>query len=425
MTAAVTRLREKLEELLGERPEAALERERTAFDRASYPCQRRIVIYGAGGLGQSVLHGLRANGVEPLAFADRNPAMHGTRVGELEVHPPEEAIRRFGSDSVFVVAVWNPAASGGLREIAAFLSATGCRRVAPFTWLFWKYPQTFLPYYLWDLPSRLHAQSSAVRQAFTLIAGARSQAEFLHHLELRLTGDFRCVRPPDGDTQYFPSRLFRPREDECFVDCGAFDGDSLRALAGWTGGRFRKAVAFEADPLNFAALERTVSTEPKLKGRVRAVRAAVGRNRSMVRFAASGRGNAGISDSGDIVVDCVPLDDALLDEQPTYIKMDIEGAELDALHGGSATLCRRRPLLAVCTYHAQDHLWQVPLGVRELMPESRLVLRSYCVDGFDLVCYAIPSDRAADFSEENVEGHRADVSAKARPMEVRRTTCRL
>jgi FkbM family methyltransferase len=274
-----------------------------------------------------------------------------------------------------------------------------------FVWLFWKYSQTFLPYYLWDLPSRVQEQASGVREAFALFAGRRSRMEFLRHLELRLTGDFDRLEPPCDDPQYFPKSLFRRREDECFVDCGAFDGDSLLSLADWSGGKFRKAVAFEADPTNFAALERTVAMDHRLDGRVRKIQAAVGRHRSKLRFAASGNGSAAISISGGIEVDCVPLDDILASERPTYIKMDIEGAEIDALQGAAVTL-QSQPLVAACTYHTQDHLWQVPLQMRQLMPATQMVLRPHRADGFDLVCYSIPPDRAGIVAEGD------DVSAE-------------
>jgi len=397
-------LMDHLDDLLDpSRAAEALRRERNAFDDAAYPCERRIVIYGCGGLGRRILAGLRANGVEPVAFADRNPAAWSLPVDGVRVYSPGEALRRFAGDATFVIAVWNPAPSGGMANIAAMLAESGCRRVVPFTWLFWKHPETFLPFYLWDLPSRIYEHAGQVRAAFGLFEGTRSREEFIRQVRLRLTGDANCLGAPMRGAQYFPQRLFRPRGDEYFVDCGAYDGDTLLSFAEWTGGRFRGAMAWEADPANFAALERRIRDRRELRGRVGAVRAAVGAMRSKVRFAASGSAGAAISANGTIEVDCLPLDEALAAEAPTYIKMDIEGAELDALNGAARVIQSRQPLLAICAYHTQDHLWRVPLRMRELMPQSRLLLRPHCVDGFDLVCYAVPPGGPMDASEEDVE----------------------
>jgi FkbM family methyltransferase len=390
--------------LLGEDPRSAANRAAERFDSAAAPLENHIVIYGAGGLGQSVLAGLRANALDAVAFVDRNPASWSRQVDGLTVLSPEEAVLRHGRGAVFVVAVWNPLVVGGIGQIMAQLKAMGCQRIVPFVWLYWKFPHTFLPYYLWDLPAHVLESANEVRSTYGLFGGVRSQCEFLRHLELRLTGDFGCLRPPDRDTQYFPDRVFRPREDECFVDCGAFNGDSLLAMADWTRGRFRSAIAFEADPESFAHLNRAVDADVRLRGRVRTVEQAVGAETTVVRFAASGLGSAGISASGSHEVRCSTLDDSLADERPTYIKMDIEGAELDALRGATATLARNRPTLAICSYHLQDHLWEVPRQINDLMPGARLLLRPHCPDGFDLVCYAVPPQgREFDTSMEDFD----------------------
>jgi FkbM family methyltransferase len=400
LAATANCLRDQLDALLYESAPAVLRRQQTAFDQAAFPDERRIVIYGAGGLGRRILAGLRANGIEPIAFADRNPAADRTIDG-VRVYSPAEAAWLFGSEASFVVAVWNPVASGGIAAITSMLAERGCRRIAPFTWLFWKYPQTFLPYYLWDLPSNLQQEADSVRAAFDSFEGERSQQEFIRQIELRMTGDVSCLGGAIEGVQYFPERLFRPRPDEYFVDCGAYDGDTLLSLAEWTGGRFQGAMALEADPANFTALERCIAEKPALRGRVEAVHAAVGAAHSKVRFAASGLASAAISSDGAIEVDCLPLDQALQNHAPTYIKMDIEGAEMDALTGATEVIERHRPLLAVCAYHTQDHLWRIPLRIRELMPDARLMLRPHFMDGFDLVCYAAPPNRPIDESLEN------------------------
>ena len=101
-------------------------------------------------------------------------------------------------------------------------------------------------------------------------------------------------------------------------------------------------------------------------------------------------------------VPCVRLDDLLADAAPTFLKMDIEGAEPDALAGAAAVVTRHRPVLAVCVYHVQDHLWSLPLQMAALHPDYRFHLRPYNEEGWDLVCYAVPPERqlaAATFQD--------------------------
>ena len=66
-----------------------------------------------------------------------------------------------------------------------------------------------------------------------------------------------------------------------------------------------------------------------------------------------------------------------------------------ALRGAKQIIGRDRPILAICAYHLQNHLWEVPLLMSELLDRAPLALFSHCMDGFDTVCYAIPQERLA------------------------------
>jgi FkbM family methyltransferase len=382
---------EKLKIILSEDIEAAKRRESSCFD--CYAGDRGIVLFGAGSLGRKIARGLIASGCKPLAFSDNNASMWGQGVEEIEVLPPSVAAQRHGGSAVFVIAIWHPSRTEGHLHLRDQLQHLGCDRVAPFGWLFWKYPSIFLPCYFWDLPSKLLCNPEEIISAFQLFHDAASKQEFVAQIKLRTSGDFSCLPPPSRQAQYFPEDLMRLSSEEFFVDCGAYDGDSLRDFISVTGGRFEKIVAFEPDPANCAVLEDFVRSKPAIAPRTTCYPWAVGHTPGRVRFKSSGLSSAAISKEGEAEVQCVSLDQALKDGSPTFVKMDIEGAELDALRGGADTIQRCKPKLAICAYHQQDHLWQIPLTLRELFPEVRLFLRAYCFDGLDLVCYAIPSEK--------------------------------
>src|ERR1700729_3284615 len=98
--------RDLLEELLGESPASARNREQTTFQKAAGGRDQRIVLFGAGGLGRRTLAGLRSAGIGPLAFSDNRPELWGTDIDGLTVLPPEEAATAFGSNATFVVTIW-------------------------------------------------------------------------------------------------------------------------------------------------------------------------------------------------------------------------------------------------------------------------------------------------------------------------------
>lgn len=350
-----------------------------------------VVIAGAGQLGRRVLTGLRRVGIDPLAFADNNESLWGSRVEGIQVSSVADAALRFGASAIFLVATWRPVRSGGVADFERQLRGKGCRNVLPFSKIFWAFPEIFPEYYLWDHPLRIENAWPEIERAYSSMSDERSRAVFAAQLALRASADFGALPAIESHAQYFPEFLERD-PDEHFVDCGAYDGDTIAEFLDWASGRFVRITAIEADPSCYRELLRFVASRPELTGKVVCRQSAVTSRSGSIRFDASGKTSAAISESGDTEIRAVKLDD-ILETAPTFIKMDIEGAELDALAGAAETIRRHAPVLAVCVYHAQDHLWRVPLAIHEMYPAARLFLRSYRLDGLETVCYAVPPGR--------------------------------
>lgn len=377
----------ELEALLGERPEAAQARAAAAFDERAAG-QSGLVLFGAGNLGRNTLRKLRTLGVSVLAFADNNSRIWGTEFEGVPILSPTEAAKRHGDSAVFVITIWGAGQKQGQADFEKQLAALGCKTVVHAGLLFWKYPDTFLPYLARDLPHKLLQQADAVRAAFALLADERSRQEYVAQVRWRLWLDAEAVNHCD-DLQYFPPDLVHLSDVECFVDCGAFDGDTLKVFIEMTQGKFRRYYAFEPDPGNFAKLK-AMEIPQFMHGGLHLSEAAVSDKNGWLTFDASGTAAAAASSEG-LRVRAVTLDETLQNETPTYLKFDIEGAELDALRGSRQIIARHQPRLAVCAYHLQDHLWKVPLLIHELNDRYRLYLRPHNREAFDLICYALPA----------------------------------
>jgi FkbM family methyltransferase len=378
---------QQLESLLRETPAEARVRQSAAFDEAA-AARRRIVIFGAGRLGRSVLRGLSGTDLEPVAFADNDSRTWGKVVDGLPVLSPQDAANKHSQDAAFVVAIWHPSQSPLMSPLLDQLRTMGCRAVA-FPLLFWRHASTFLPYFFWDLPENYLQQSDDIAAAFELLSDECSRQSYAAQLQLRLLADFDGTGTPFVGEQYFPG-LFSLLADEYFVDCGSYTGDTIQTFISQTGNRFRKVVAFEADP---AVVGRLRTLMNGVGTRAVFHNAAVGTHNGVVHFDGDGIGGGRIASSSGAEVACVRLDDALWGEGVSFIKMDIEGAELQALEGAHRVIRRDRPVLAVCGYHKPDHLWRVLVSLKTEAPDSALFLRSHCADGLDSVYYAVPPER--------------------------------
>ena len=291
------------------------------------------------------------------------------------------------------MTIWNDRQR--FAETSEQLTTLGCGDVLASPPFRWKYGNEIpeFPFFFLDLPSRIHESISDVVQGSQVWADDRSRYEYLAQLRLRFLGDVRGLPAPLPD-QYSHRGRFIPHRNEVFVDCGAFDGDTVRSFVSAWDDNFAEIYAVEPDPGSFLRLKAYLgSLPPETSRRIEALQVAVGEESGSVPFHADGTMGAAIAADGDVMVPCGTLDDMFASEAVTYVKMDIEGYEPAALRGSLRLASRCRPVLAVCAYHTQDHLWSIPLFLDEQLEDYSLLLRPHRPDGWDLIVYAIPNER--------------------------------
>jgi hypothetical protein len=108
-----------------------------------------------------------------------------------------------------------------------------------------------------------------------------------------------------------------------------------------------------------------------------------------LNFTSTSAGDSRINAEGTAIIQGVSLDKVLKGEKATFIKMDIEGSELEALKGAQNTIRMYKPMLAVCVYHKPEDILELPLYIKELVPEYRLYFRHYSMSHCETVLYAV------------------------------------
>ena len=73
----------------------------------------------------------------------------------------------------------------------------------------------------------------------------------------------------------------------------------------------------------------------------------------------------------------------------SMIKIDVEGGEMSVLQGGIERIRRDHPILAVCVYHRNEDILEIPLWLHELVPDYRFYLRQHSTQGTDVVLYVV------------------------------------
>jgi FkbM family methyltransferase len=186
--------------------------------------------------------------------------------------------------------------------------------------------------------------------------------------------------------QYRHPQVEMPEGGVC-LDCGACCGDA----AVWALGRGAGHVyAFEPSPEMQIYLERNI--ERHGKGRITMIPYGIAEKSGRLDMAPTEDSNlmAGkMTEGGEGRITVVSLDDWTKENgiTPDFIKMDLEGYETKALRGARRIITERRPLMAVSLYHDLKDFWEVPLILKEMVPEYRFWCRKNAPIG-EFILYA-------------------------------------
>ena len=195
-----------------------------------------------------------------------------------------------------------------------------------------------------------------------------------------------------NNNQYFDFPELYP-QDTAFVDGGAYDGQTGLAFAKWCKDKYSKIFAFEPDRVNY----RMCCENVKNNGRIEVINAGLGELPGVATFYAGGASGSHIvaeemawSYQANVAeeIKIVSLDDFTKDTTIGFIKLDVEGAELDALRGARNTILRDKPFLAVSVYHKPGDVLEIMNYLQELNLGYRFWLRHYDFWSWETVLYA-------------------------------------
>lgn len=337
---------------------------------------RYVVFYGCGAIFSSIVDTWREYVGRTIDYCcDSDPAKWGKSYCGAKCLSPQELIEIKSECAVFVTV-------GQFRPVFDFLVSAGFPSVN----LLYKY-DLVASAFLDEQDAEVVADR--LRRARNVFDDARSHQVFDTILRRALGADKDIGLMPSicDPNQYFAPDIVRLTEQESYVDIGAYDGDTVARFIDAAQGRFKTIDAFELDPINYRHLAKNVRQMAHPE-RIRTFNLGIWDCECDINFSVGkSQSTVGVGESSGHVV---TLDAALANQPVSFIKMDIEGAELHALSGAQHTITSQRPKLAICVYHHISHLWEIPLFIRQLVPGYKMYLRHYTNLEYETVCYAVP-----------------------------------
>ncbi|MDF1884391.1 FkbM family methyltransferase [Sulfurimonas sp. SAG-AH-194-C21] len=347
----------------------------------------KIAIYGTGTFGKLFLKSLNNKVDFFIDDYDKKNQLHHIPIIELSI------VQK--NTTIYISPLKHS------KKIEKELLAKGYTNIINFTDSIKKLPNILklISYtnYLWLVDDKYQIINKHKIKLFkNLLVDTKSKKILEAILSLRKTLDTTHYINPT-DTEYFPSDvpILKNLDAINFIDCGAYTGDTIEVLCQQSH-QINSTVSFEP---NLSNLEKLNTTLEKLKlqnPKINFLTYPVGvyKENTILGFTSSGiDSSTSIDHNSSIGIPVVSLDSTIYNANPNFIKMDIEGAEIDALIGAEKTIQKYKPNLAICLYHKPEDLWEIPLLIHKIEPSYDMYIRVHEDMCLSTVLYCISKER--------------------------------
>lgn len=326
-----------------------------------------LVVFGASAASKKTLAYCEKQGYKVHWVIDNNDKKWGTMFCGYMIKNPKELFQYNNQDIVILIA------SVYLIEIVNQLQEMGFTNV-------------FSAHLCNMIESRFLAPVCAVdmhkiQELKEIVKDERSRQTIDRIVELRNQGTNRLYEVFAG-RQYFQQDIF-DFGNEVFLDCGSYRGEEIDYLNGLGCGTHR-IYAFEPDCANY----RFIADKYRKNENIICLNQGVWNISCKLSFEGTGTDGSMISDNGKECIQAVSIDEAIHDKV-TFIKMDVEGAEMEAICGAEEIIKKYKPKLAICIYHKDKDLWEIPLKIKTLVKEYDVYIRQHSLGLSDTVMYAV------------------------------------
>lgn len=355
--------------------------------------EKPLILYGAGNMGKMAREYFNRIGIPILFVVDANSDAYKDDLfwKNLDIIKPDDVSAEHKSNALLAVCV----ATAPYVSIYDYLHQCGWSDFVPFYDITEAYRDIHPLSNGWFSGELNPEDVSGIESVLSTLADDISRA---HHLQFVAWRYLRHEWTFNGAPVTLNDRYFIPQVSsvlnciESFLDVGAYHGNSLIKFMDMVGNKYKAIWAIEPDGNNFSVLSRNFAQLPSRYGAdAQLLKLAVASTEREGAFF-EGLGYASqLSAIGGRKISVRTID--ALNIEPSYIKLHLEGAELDALKGAQDTIRRNRPIIAATTYHNPLGLWKLPLWLMQTTQGYRFYMRLHSWCGTGAVIYCVPEER--------------------------------
>lgn len=347
-----------------------------------------IVLYGAGTLGKMAKEFFDYFNIPYLFIVDKNANHYQTDKSwqDIQIIHPKDVKKTDKKDCLLVIcavttpliALQNDLKKNGWTDTAFFYDVSEAYRD--------RYPLSNG----WFLGKLNDIEKKSIEKVFSLLSDDYSRDYYLQFLawrKLRVELIFAMLKINNENRFFIPEFVNTLKEDEIFVDCGAHKGNVIEKFIKLVDNKYKAIYAFEPDNISLKILKAKLSNISNIK----TLKYALSNKKGEERFSQGFDFASKIDKRGKVKVETTTLDN--LNIPTTFIKMHLEGGELNALRGSKNTIKRYRPKIAITIYHNSDGVWRIPLFLIDNTNNYKYYIRLHAWGGTGAVFYAISKKR--------------------------------
>lgn len=208
-------------------------------------------------------------------------------------------------------------------------------------------------------------------KVYSLLADDLSKKTFENIINFKLSGKIQYLFDCEASKDEPYNSFLKLNDDECFLDLGAYNADTVKEFISRVN-KYQKIIAVEPDKKSFKKL--VLNTEN--------INDIVCKNICISDFCGMGKfgmrsGRNSSAQNGTQEAEFTTVDEILRGNAATYIKMDIEGEELNAINGAKSTVKAYKPKMLVSCYHRTEDLLSLPKAVFEIRDDYKLYMRHF------------------------------------------------
>ncbi|MBN2815942.1 MAG: FkbM family methyltransferase [Campylobacterales bacterium] len=226
------------------------------------------------------------------------------------------------------------------------------------------------------------------KELYTTLADKKSKETFTQIINFKISFDYNFMQgfTNRNEEQYFDKELIPPLKEIVFLDGGAYIGDTATELIK-NYPDFKKLYLIEPISENMRIAKRELQQYKQINF----IECGLSSTKRELYFNEE-KSFSSMQTKGNhtIYVDTI---DNIVTQKVDYIKLDIEGAEQEAIKGARETIIKYKPILAVCIYHKAEDWYKIPKLVLEIYSGYKVYIRHYMEGIFETVMYFIPPQK--------------------------------